>query len=1159
MLNKDKKPMEKKHKIIVFSILAVLIALLAVGIGIFAVSGVFGRISQGELAKRLAAEGSDTIVIKGTIKIDETLVVNGDKTITGNGDIVLREKLAGEWPEEEKKNSWGMGCASLDLAETEGMSAMLKVSDGAILSLGKSVTLNASGNGNAICVTDGGKLTLTDKAEVQEGRYANVVVTEKATAELQGGSVKDSKVYGVINYGTLDISGGNHTGSEAVIYNVGTATQSDGVVAEATAHNVYVAKGTFTMTGGTNEGASKDGVIVQEGASADVKGGDIKTCVHGLCNSGKLNSEKVALSECGIMNYKTGELTINGTTVDTAATYCLANNGGKVKAKNFTAKKCDTCAVYNFSGDMNLTDLTVSGSRDGNIGNGGGNLTVNGAKLEKCRDKSITVGNGKAVFNNVAIEGTSREKYGVYVYGGECYMTEGTLSDISSTAFKVDAGGYMDIKNITVKNTTENLFHADGGKIKAEGVTAEGIGSHAVYNMQGDIAVTNATLKTITKNVIQQKGGTTTLEKINADAIGNNGAYVELGSVTVKESIFKNMTGNGFYIVEGENDTTLTNMTLDGVGKQGINNASKVTINGLTVKNTTQNGIYNKGKGTLTAQNVTVSNTGEHGINNASTMTVAQVTISNTGKKSNGLQNKGTLTINGVTVENSRNHGAYNEGTMTGSNLTMKGVAQNGVYNAKGTFSVSKVNVDGTGGHGFNNAAKMIVSDVTVLNATQNGIFNAEKGILQVDKSLVVNGAGSHGINNKGSFIAAESTNTIVKNIVGKNCNAINNNKGNMTLGNVTIDNIQVTIAMYDNEKINSNSGNAVFTNNALQLNGNAVISNVYSLPVDNKTDNTNSSGVVVKGGGSITGKGSITVSGNGIKEIAGKTYQGVYNGVYTSESIIDIDGDITVNTAYHQGIYVGGANAKVDAGNITISDIGVGNGVYISDVSGTLNASGTITISNTGQRGIANTKGGVVKATAISVSNTTQEGISNDGTIKAATIFVERAGTIGIVNKGIIGGNGKGTVAVDMQNMGTYGIHNNKGNIHVASVTVKNTKDNGIFMENEAVLQATKVYVEATKGQAIQLNHANTLKVGTLQIINSAKNGLRLYNNNADPSVVIKTVIARDCEEQAIAAQKQITDANISISEVWYKNCGKGAVHGNIKSGVAEPIEIAK
>lgn len=1553
MSNRDKKPMDKKNKIFVFSMAAVLLVLLAVSIGLLATN----RISQGALSRRLEAEGSDTIVIEGTVKINKSLVINGEKTIVGDGTIVLVNELAGEWPDDDKKNSWGMGCASLKLEETDKMAAAFQVSDGATLSLGGAVTLNASGNGNAICVANSGILTLTDKAVVQEGRYANVIVAEKATAELQGGSVKDSKVYGVINYGTLNISGGEHTGSEAVIYNIGTATQSDGVVAEATAHNVYVAQGTFTMTGGTNEDASKDGVIVQDGASADIKGGDIKNCVHGLCNSGKLNGEAVALSECGIMNYKTGDLTISGTTVDTAATYCLANNGGKVEAKNFTAKKCDTCAVYNFSGDMNLTDLTVSGSRDGNIGNGGGNLTVNGAKLEKCRDKSITVANGKAVFNNVTITGTSNQKYGVYVYGGECYMTKGTLSDISSSAVKVDAGGYVEVNEISLKDIAENVFHSDGGKIVAENVTAEVIGSHAVYNKSGEITLTNATIKDVEKNVIQQKGGTTTLKKVNADQIGNNGAYVELGSVVVKESTFTNMKGNGFYIIKGDNDSTLTNVTLDGVGKQGINNSSKVSINGLTVKNAVQNGIFNKESGTITAKNITISNAGEHGINNYNKMSVETVKISDTGKGSNGLQNKGTLTIKDVTVKNSKNHGVYNTGTIKGSDLEIKTVVQNGVYNDKGTFQVSKVSVDGAGEHGLNNAAKMTVSDVTIndtgkgknsvqnagtfsittatlknsknhgiyntgtvsgkdvmiSNVAQNGVYNAKKGTIDEIKGLTVNGVGSHGINNentlvvsdvkvsntgkdkngiqnsgkmtvktamiqdsgkhglysnknfygekitltnsgdlaisnvgdmeiheleaagtankaiynegkaafynttidgtdmsvqhlvdnnggelsfqdttlknakgtalhnrgkatasvknvvvdkagnfgvfvgeeaglsgegleinnvfknadiseaegiaimnrgkitglnrvtlggddvevtgsgtvvsetieefsnsaivndtssatftscqlvvrnvsngcafynkgtanltdvivenpkdgivsryngwtvlsgtitvtnagrnpirtygdedadykngieltseammmidgaeghainnKGSFLAAEDTTITVKNVVGENINAINNNKGKMSLGNVTVDNTQVTIAMYDDETINSNSGNAIFTSGSLQLNGNTVISNIYTLPANNKTDNSNSSGVVVKNGGSITGKGNIIVNGNGTKEIDNKTYQGVYNGVFTTECVIDIDGDITVNTAKNQGVYVADANAKVDAKNITVSNVSAGNGVYISNTSGALNASGTITISNTAQRGIGNTQGGDVTAANIIVSNTTGDAINNGsgGTmivsgsiqvseaggcgismggstqLKAAEISVTKAGTIGIVNQGTIGGEGQGTVTVDMQNTGTYGIHNNGGTIYVASVTVKNTKDNGIHMEKEAVLQATTVKVEATKGQAIQLNHKNTLTVATMEIKNSEKNGLRLYNNNANPSVTIGKVIVQDCAERGIAAQKQITDANISISEVWYKNCAGGAVHGNVKSGVAEPQELTE
>lgn len=1042
----------KKNKKSIIIILALIIILLLLGLGFCAKSSV----SAGELARRLKAEGSDTIVVDGTVKIDEPLIINGDKTISGNGIIVLSDKLAGEWTDDDSKNnSWGMGCAVLSLKETEGMTAILNVNDGATLTLDDSVSVDAAGKANAVHVADGGTLTVDGKATIENGRYANIVVKENATAELKGGKVQDSKVYGIINYGNLNINGGEHSGSEAVVYNMGTAMQDGGTVAKATVHNVYVAAGTFTMEGGTNESAAKDGVIVQKDATAEIKDGDIKNCVHGLCNNGELNAEAITLSECGIMNYKTGALTLNGTTVDTAAVYCLANNGGKVTAKNFTAKKCDTCAVYNFAGDMELTDLTISGSRDGNIANGGGNLTVNGAMLEKCRDKSIVVANGKAVFNDVTLAGTSREKYGVYVYGGECYMTDGSIYDISSTAFKVDTGGYVEAKNITMKDIAQIAFRADGGKILAEGITADTLGSHAIYNMEGDITLIDATIKNVDKNVIQQKGGTTTFKNVEADAIGNHGAYIELGSVTLEESTFKNMEGNGIYLVKGENEATLKNFTLDGTGKQGLNNASKVTIDGLTVKNAAQNGIFNKETGTITAKGVVITSVGEHGINNYNTMSVENAKISNTGKGSNGLQNKGTLSIKEVTVENSKNHGVYNTGTIKGSSLEIKEVAQNGVYNNKGTFEVSKVTVTGVGEHGLNNANKMTVSDVvvndtgkgknsvqnsgtlsittatlnnsknhgiyntgkisgkdvTVTNAAENGVYNAEKGVIDKVDGLVVKGTGSHGINNDAKLVASNVT---ISN-TGKEKNGI------------------------------QNAGTATITTASISGSKNHGIYN----------------------SGKLSGK-DITVT-----KPAG-------NGIYNNGGTVDKIAGLTVKDAGDQGV---NNNSKFVASNVEISGT-TKNGVYNNGGTATING---LEVADTGEHGVSNAGTMTLTNADISTPGVGKNGIQNTGTITTSAIVVNDSPNHGVYNNGTFNVTGEFKVT----NADVNGIYNYDGKMTVATAEISATGSHGV--NNSGEFEVTSINVTNAGDNSIQNSGDMTVKAAT--ITDSGKHGV--YNGD--------------------------------------------------------------
>ena len=175
------------------------------------------------------------------------------------------------------------------------------------------------------------------------------------------------------------------------------------------------------------------------------------------------------------------------TTVDTAEVYCLSNNGGTVNAENFTAIGCDTCAIYNFSGDMNLVNVTVEGSRDANISTAGGNLTIDGGTLYVCRDKSLVVGNGKAVVNNVKFLGTNREKYGVYAYGGETYLNNCSIENTSSTAVKLDAGAYVELNKVDIKDSAQNGFQNEGGRLVINDVTLDNMDSHGIYNNGGEI------------------------------------------------------------------------------------------------------------------------------------------------------------------------------------------------------------------------------------------------------------------------------------------------------------------------------------------------------------------------------------------------------------------------------------------------------------------------------------------------------------------------------------------------------------------------------------------------------------------------------------------------------------------------------------------------
>lgn len=165
-----------------------------------------------------------------------------------------------------------------------------------------------------------------------------------------------------------------------------------------------------------------------------------------------------------------------------------------------------------------------------------------------------------------------------------------------------------------------------------------------------------------------------------------------------------------------------------------------------------------------------------------------------------------------------------------------------------------------------------------------------------------------------------------------------------------------------------------------------------------------------------------------------------------------------------------------------------------------------------------------------------------------------------GIVNLGTIQGT---TGSIEVDSVGGHGIYSNAGKFDLASIKVTNAGLNtamiGIYLDGGSNMKATTISVNNTGKQGIQLQHVNTLTANTVTIENTVKNGLRLYNKNGNPTVTIGTLKTINCDQCGVAAdQQEITDANLNISAMWYKNCGT-VLHANIKSGVATPQEITE
>lgn len=810
---------KKKKK----GLLVLVLAIALVGAIAFTLLATGGVIVSGEarsLARELKKDGTTTIVLDEDVIIKSPLVVNGKKTITGNGKIIMSEKAKINWPElEEIKTFGGVGCVTVKTHDTSSMPAMFVVSPDAELTIAGSVGADAANLTNVCQVQDTGSLTLKDKATLENGRYCNVDVQDKAEFTLKGGKSLNGTRFNVINKGTTEIKGGTISGTVekngAAVYSASKLIMSDGLVEKSACHNIYVAAGEFEMTGGTSSFSKADGIIIKQDATASITGGTSETHTkHGIHNDGKTTLGKVTVIESGIVNGPKGTLDLDGTYVKGSYVFALSNEGGTVTAKNFSTKNCEAIAICNLSGKMDLKDINLEGGRDGNISVITGEVNIEGAVLDRCREKSVSISGGKVNIKNIDVQGTSGKFNGVYVFGGELYMEDATIANTGDCGFRVDQAGYAEVKNVTIKDTESTAIFGGRGTIVMDGVTAENIGGHGVYNTGGKVTISNFNIKKV-RNVIQQRNGETIINNIVADEM-ELGAYCQEGLLSINGGKFTNSASNGLRVKEkttgGLPTLELKNVTISDVAFHGISNMGIFKGENVTIKNTGMNGFYNKETAKATVKGLKVSNVTAYGISNGkqANLNMSNVSVENVGlnKKNNAVHNLGTVVVNGMTIKKNHRNGIYNVGKMTGSDITITDIVENGVYNNtdvaqtgfKGLFDVKNVTVYSVGSQGVTNMreATLKVKNLVVYDVPENGVRNHNSGIAIIDGGKIYN-VDKHGINNDSSTLTLSNFEIYDVNRDGREFNLLNNS-GKLTGNNINLHG-KAFRALYTNAK----------------------------------------------------------------------------------------------------------------------------------------------------------------------------------------------------------------------------------------------------------------------------------------------------------------------------------------------------------------------
>lgn len=632
--------------------------------------------------------------------------------------------------------------------------------------------------------------------------------------------------------------------------------------------------------------------------------------------------------------------------------------------------------------------------------------------------------------------------------------------------------------------------------------------------VNGDKTITGEGTLEVSGDIVVKSGSTLTIESaVEVDATNKDyGIHVEQGAkVVVKDIHIKAPKKHGIY-----NQGTLegTNITISSAGDLGIYNAGEMEINGLTVEGTMSKAVYNNK--TAKISNATIegaSATHDYLVdNNGGTLELTNVTVKNAKKVAVYNRGGANTVVSNVTVDTAAGNAVLVDdasSSIKGSGFTIKNAKDNAIYN-KGTLEIRNLTINDSkrgvycrynGWATLSGTVSMtnIVDAPIRIDGPESGNYN-NGVILASGTQMTVDTAGGHGVNNKGSFLAAADSSLTVKNITGSKVNGINNNGGIMTLGDVVVDNVHVTIDTYTDAsdgnavKINTNSGNGIMNNGTLTIDGKVQISNLYVTPENGLTDNSNCSGVVVKNGGTIEGKGSITVTGPETIDTSASE-KTLYNGVYVEDTKFALAGEVSVSGASNQGIMMSDKNAKMNVGALTVKNSG-GNGIYINHTNGVLNVSKTITVDGAKTNGINNNGGAAITAHDIIVKNITGNGGIANGT--GGTIEVKRHITVENVSRTTSDkGQGNGI------NIGSGRIEAG-GNVTVTGITTSgntdDTSNNGIMSKGLLYVEGDVFVDGVAAGNGIYLNTTGTIQSnGNVTVKNvTAKRGIYLKDGNA-------------------------------------------------------------
>ena len=475
-----------------------------------------------------------------------TIMVSGATTITNEVQVKSGETLTIK----------GTGA---DASITNDKGRVFNIASGGSLTLEENITLKGTvtnDNGGAVYV-NGGTFTMKAGSKITESSASyggGVYVDSKGTFTMGGGAITESSATGTTaNGGAVYVANGSFTMS-------GTATLQGNTAATHGGGVHIFSGGTFTMNGGTI-----DGTIGGTAANTATYGGGVYVSGGTFnMNGGTISGNTVAQSGGGVC-VSGGEFTMSGGAVISGNT--ATSSGGGVFVSG--------------SGDFTMKGGTIGGTDSGshNSAENGGGVYIH---------KGTFTMNGGAVISGNSASSSSSSGGGVYIFEGTFTMSDsavisGNSATSSGGGVYVSTYGTFTMKGGTIGETVgasgnssksgggvcvyKGGFTMSDGSISGNSATKSGGG---VFVQDGTFTMEGGTIGGAIANTASQNGGGIYLDSTGGTVTLNNTSSIS-GNVAA-------VIGSGVYVAGGTFTVSGSSLTITDNAKNNVYLASGKTI-----------------------------------------------------------------------------------------------------------------------------------------------------------------------------------------------------------------------------------------------------------------------------------------------------------------------------------------------------------------------------------------------------------------------------------------------------------------------------------------------------------------------------------------------------------------------------------------------------